>query len=170
MVFLDESGVTVNMTRRWGRCVGGGRIHEGTPESRWQVTTLLSAMSLDGMIATMAIEAATDRDVFLAYLDEVLCPRLKPGQVVIMDNLSSHKVAGVRERIEGAGARVLYLPPYSPDLNPIEKAWSKLKQLLRTAKARTADALLEALRNALPQITPDNAKAWFRTCLNWVQL
>ncbi len=170
MVFLDESGITVNMTRSWGRCVGGGRIHEGTPESRWQVTTILGAMSLDGMIATMAIEAATDRDVFLAYLDEVLCPRLQPGQVVILDNLSSHKVAGVRERIEQAGAKVLYLPPYSPDLNPIEKAWSKLKQLLRAAKARTPEALLEALRNALPQITPDNAKAWFRTCVNWVQL
>jgi transposase len=87
-----------------------------------------------------------------------------------MDNFSSHKVAGVQERLERAGARVLYLPPYSPDLNLIEKAWSKLKQLLRIAKARIADALFEALRNALPQLTPDHAKAWFRTCLNWVQL
>ncbi len=114
------------------------------------------------MIATMTVEAATDREIFLAYLDHVLCPQLRPGDVVVMDNLSSHKVAGVRERIEAAGAELLYLPPYSPDLNPIEKAWSKLKQLLRSIKARTKEALDKAISELLPQISPDNAQAWFR--------
>ena len=170
LIFLDESGVTVGMTRRRGRCLGGRRIHEGTPESRWKVLTILSAMSLKGMVATMTIEAATGTDIFLAYLDHVLCPALEPGDVVVMDNLSSHKVQGVYERIRKAGAELLYLPPYSPDLNPIEKAWSKLKQMLRTAKARSSEELYHTIRNALPKITPDNAAAWFRTCHNWVQL
>ena len=114
------------------------------------------------MIATMTIEEATDTDIFLAYLDHVLCPQLRPGDLVVMDNLSSHKVKGVRERIEAAGAELLYLPPYSPDLNPIEKAWSKLKLLLRSAKARTSEVLDQAITDLLPQITPDNAQAWFR--------
>jgi len=124
--------------------------------------TILGAMSTRGMIATMTIEEATDTDIFLAYLDHVLCPQLRPGDVVVMDNLSSHKVKGVRERIEAARAELLYLPPYSPDLNPIEKAWSKLKLLLRSAKARTKDVLDQAITDLLPQITPDNAQAWFR--------
>ena len=99
--------------------------------------TVLAAMSARGMLAAMTIEAATDADIFLAYLDHVLCPELRQGDVVVMDNLSSHKVQGVRERIEATGAELLYLPPYSPDLNPIEKAWAKLKQLIRSAKPRT---------------------------------
>ena len=114
------------------------------------------------MVATMTIEEATDADIFLAYLEQVLCPALKPGDVVVMDNLSSHKVAGVREQIEACGAEVLYLPPYSPDLNPIEKAWAKIKQLLRSAKTRTREALEQAVANAIQRISPENAKAWFR--------
>jgi transposase len=141
LIFLDESGVSTQMTRLYARCTGGARIHETTPDGRWKILTILGAISIRGMIATMTIEAATDREIFLAYLDEVLCPKLRPGDVVVMDNLSSHKVKGVRERIETAGAQLLYLPPYSPDLNPIEKAWAKLKQQLRAAKARTKDAL-----------------------------
>ena len=124
--------------------------------------TILGAMSTRGMIATMTIEEATDTEIFLAYLDHVLCPQLRPGDVVVMDNLSSHKVKGVRERIEAAGAELLYLPPYSPDLNPIEKAWSKIKLLLRSAKARTKDVLDQAITDLLPEITADNARAWFR--------
>jgi transposase len=150
------------MTRRYARCVGGARIGEGTPAGNWKILTILGAMSLRGLIATMTIEEPTDTDIFLAYLDHVLCPQLQPGEVVVMDNLSAHKVAGVREKIEARGAQLLYLPPYSPDLNPIEKAWSKLKQLLRSAKARTAEALDQALTELLPQITPENAQAWFR--------
>ena len=118
------------MMRLYARSTGGARIHETTPDGRWKILTILGAISTRGMIATMTIEAATDREIFLAYLDEVLCPKLRPGDVVVMDNLSSHKVQEVRERIEAAGAQLLYLPPYSPDLNPIEKAWAKLKQLL----------------------------------------
>ena len=151
------------MTRRYARAPRGVRVHESTPEGNWNILTILGAMSLRGMIATMTIEAATDADIFLAYLDQILCPALRPGDVVVMDNLSSHKVAGVRERIEVAGAELLYLPPYSPDLNPIEKAWAKLKQLLRTAKARTAEALEQAIAELLPAIRPQDAEAWFRT-------
>jgi transposase len=150
------------MTRLYARCPGGPRIHETTPGSHWKILTILGAMSTRGMIATMTIEEATDTDIFLAYLDHVLCPQLRPGDVVVMDNLSSHKVKGVRERIEAAGAELLYLPPYSPDLNPIEKAWSKLKLLLRSAKARTKEVLDQAITDLLPQITSDNAQAWFR--------
>lgn len=116
------------------------------------------------MIATRTVEAATDREVFLAYLEKVLCPVLQPGDVVVMDNLSSHKVDGVRQRIQQRGAELLYLPPYSPNLNPTEKAWSKLKQLLRRAKARTREALDQALTQLLPEISPANAQAWFRLC------
>lgn len=150
------------MTRLYGRCPGGERIRETTPGSHWKILTILGAMSLRGMIATMTIEQATDADIFLAYVEHVLCPALQPGDVVVMDNLSSHKVKGVRELIGNAGAEALYLPPYSPDLNPIEKAWAKLKQLLRSAKARTTEALDRAITEALALITPDNAQAWFR--------
>ena len=132
------------MTRLRGRCVGGRRIHESTPGGHWKIMTILGAMSVHGMIATMTIEEPTDGDIFLAYVEQVLCPALEPGHVVVMDNLSSHKSARVSELIEKRGARVLYLPPYSPDLNPIEKAWSKFKQLLRSAKARTGQALDQA--------------------------
>jgi transposase len=169
LIYLDESGVSTQMTRLYARCAGGQRIHESTPDGRWKILTILGAISTRGMIATMTIEAATDREIFLAYLDHVLCPQLRPGDVVVMDNLSSHKVAGVRERIEAVGAHVLYLPPYSPDLNPIEKVWSKLKQLLRSVKARTQEALDNAITELLPQISPDNARAWFRLRLGTLQ-
>lgn len=126
--------------------------------------TILGAMSLNGIIAAMTIEEATDGDIFLAFVQQILCPALKPGDVVVMDNLSSHKAARVRISIEKAGAELLYMPPYSPDMNPIEKAWAKLKELLRAAQARTRDVLEQAIADALKRITPDNAKAWFRLC------
>ena len=153
------------MTRLYARALGGGRIHESTPDSRWKILTILGALSTRGMIAAMTIEEATDGDIFLAYLDHCLCPQLRAGDVVVMDNLSSHKIAGVEQRIKKCGAEVLYLPPYSPDLNPIEKAWSKLKGLLRAAKARTKEALEKAITELLPQITPENASAWFEHCI-----
>ena len=164
LVFVDESGATTEMTRRYGRAFGGQRVREATPAGNWRTLTVLGAMSPDGLIATMTIEAPTDREVFLGYLEEVLCPRLKPGQIVVMDNLSSHKVAGVRELIHAAGAELLYLPPYSPDFNPIEKCWSKLKQKLRSLKARTLNALEDALQQAIPDISANNARAWFKHC------
>lgn len=169
LIFLDESGVTTSMTRLRARCVGGGRIHEATPGGHWKILTVLSAMSTRGLIATMTIEEATDADIFLAYVEQVLLPALRPGNVVVMDNLSSHKVSGVRELIERTGAEVLYLPPYSPDLNPIEKAWAKLKELLRSAQARSKQALDQAITQALQLITPENAMAWFRLCLSGIQ-
>jgi transposase len=169
LIFLDESGVTTSMTRFYARSFRGQRIHEATPGGHWKIMTILGAMSLRGMIATMTIEAATDAEIFLAYVEQVLCPALQPGDVVVMDNLSSHKVSGVRKRIAAAGAEVLYLPPYSPDLNPIEKAWGKLKQLLRTAKARTQQALEQAIAEALNLITSENARAWFRLCNHSLQ-
>jgi transposase len=163
-LFLDESGVTTQMTRLWGRAPRGERIAEATPQGHWKVLTTLGAMSLRGIEAVMTVESATDGDVFLAYLEQVLCPKLKAGDVVVMDNLSAHKVKGVRELIAASGAELLYLPPYSPDFNPIEKAWSKLKQWLRAAKARTAEELDQAITEALKAITADNAAAWFRHC------
>jgi transposase len=169
LIFLDESGVTTSMTRLYARSLGGQRIHESTPGGHWKIMTILGAMSLRGMVATMTIEAATDAEIFLAYVEHVLCPALKSGDVVVMDNLSSHKVGGVREWIEKAGAEVVYLPPYSPDLNPIEKAWAKLKQLLRSAKARTKETLDKAIEEAFRLISADNAQAWFRHCFNGLQ-
>lgn len=130
-----------------------------TPAGRWRTLTVLGTMSSQGLIAIMTVEAPTDREVFLAYLEQVLCPRLQPGQIVAMDNLSSHKVAGMRELIEAAGAELLYLPPYSPDFNPIEKCWAKLKQHLRALKARTLDSLQQAIADAIPTISNDNAAA-----------
>lgn len=164
MKFLDESGVTTQMTRMWGRAPRGERVHEATPDGRWQVLTTLGTMSLRGMEAVMTIPSATDGDVFRAYVEQVLCPTLQSGDVLVMDNLSAHKVAGIRELIQARGAQLIYLPPYSPDLNPIEQAWSKFKQFLRAAKARTSQALDEAITEALKTITPTNANAWFRHC------
>ena len=126
--------------------------------------TTLGAMSLRGMEAVMTVESATDGDVFLAYLEQGLCPKLKAGDVVVMDNLSAHKVKGVGELLAARGAELLYLPPYSPDFNPLEKAGAKLKPLLRAAQARTAEALDQAITEALKTITAENAAAWFRHC------
>ena len=126
-------------------------------------------MSTRGMIATMTIEEPTDTDIFLAYVEQVLCPALQSGDVVVMDNLSSHKAEGVRSLIENQGAAVIYLPAYSPDLNPIEKAWAKLKQLLRSSKARTREALDQAIADLLPHITAQDAQAWFRLRLGTLQ-
>lgn len=170
LIFLDESGITTSMTRLRARCLGGKRIHEATPGGHWKIMTILGAMSLGGMIATMTIEEATDADIFLAYVEHVLGPVLKPGDVVVMDNLSAHKVNGVQELMKRAGAEILYLPPYSPDFNPIEKAWAKLKQLLRSAKARSQEALDQAITEALKLITQQDAEAWFRLTPCRVQL
>lgn len=152
------------MTRRYGRALRGERIREGTPAGHWSMLTLLGAITTQGMLASMTVESATDGDVFLAYLEEVLCPCLQPGQIVIADNLSAHKVGGVRQKIEAAGAKLLYLPPYSPDFNPIEKAWSKIKQHLRKSKARSLERLQQCVTEALHTVTSQDAVGWFRHC------
>ena len=162
LIFLDESGVSTQMTRLYARCQTGARIDETAPDGRWKILTVPGAISTRGMIAAMTVEAAAGREIFLAYLDKVLCPKLQPGDGVVMDNLSSHKVKGVRERIEAAGARLRYLPPCSPDLNPTEKAWAKLKQLLRAAQAGSKEALDQAIAVFLPKLTSEDAIAWFR--------
>lgn len=164
LVFLDESGVTTEMTRRYGRAPRGERVREATPAGHWSTLTVLGALTTRGLLASMTVESATDGDVFLAYLDAVLCPGLQPGQIVIADNLSAHNVEGVRERIEATGAALLYLPPYSPDFNPIEKAWSKIKQRLRKVQARTLEWLEEAVAETLHSVTSQDAAGWFRHC------
>lgn len=163
-MFLDESGVTTEMTRRYGRAPHGQRVGEAVPAGHWKTMALLGAVTLDGWLATMTIDSPTDGNVFLAYLEQVLCPRLQPGQVVIMDNLSAHKVDGVRQLIQARGAQLLYLPPYSPDFNPIEQCWSKIKEIVRSLKARTLQLLETAVTQALAAITADNISAWFRHC------
>jgi len=152
------------MTRRWGRTVGGGRLPDAVPAGRWRTLTLLGAVSVSGWVATMTIEAPTDGEVFLAYLEQVLCPHLLPTHCVVMDNLTAHKVKGVRELIQATGARLLYLPPYSPDFNPIEKCWAQVKQHLRASKARSVSVLEQAITSALGYLTADQAKAYFRHC------
>lgn len=162
-VFVDESGITTEMTRRYGRVAGGQRVHDNAP-GRWRSLTLLGAVGIQGWVATMTIEAPTDTEVFLGFLDQVLCPQLKPGHVVVMDNLAAHKVAGVAERIQATGAQLRYLPPYSPDLNPIEKCWAQVKQYLRAAKARSVAALESAVDAALASLTAHQSAAYFRHC------
>jgi transposase len=164
LIFLDESGVTTEMTRRYGRARRGERVGEGTPGGHWRTLTVLGAIRASGWAATMTIEAATDGDIFLAYLEQVLCAQLQPDDVVVMDNLAAHKVQGVRELVESRGAHLRYLPPYSPDFNPIEKCWSKVKQLLRGAKPRSLSSLESAVTDALNAVTPHNIQACFRHC------
>lgn len=162
--FLDEAGSNVAMTRRYGRAARGERIYEGAPQNYGENLTMLATLSLSGVEAPMTIDGAVDGVVFLTYVEQVLVPTLEVGDVVVMDNLGAHKVKGVREAIEGCGANLIYLPSYSPDLNPIEKCWSKIKTYLRAAKARTREALEEALKEALTAVTAADAAGWFTSC------
>ena len=152
------------MTRRYGRAPRGERVAEAVPAGHWRTLTVLAALTPAGVLASMTVESPTDGDVFLAYVEQVLCPRLQPGHLVILDNLTAHKVPGVRALVEARGACLLYLPPYSPDFNPIEPCWGKIKQCLRALKARTLERLEEALTEALASISPLNALAWFPHC------
>jgi transposase len=163
-VFVDETWFNTQMSRAWGWAEKGERVPEAIPAGHWQSFTLLGALTAGGLLAPMTIAAATDAEVVQAFIDQVLCPRLQPGQIVVMDNLSAHKIASVRQSIEAAGASLLYLPPYSPDLNPIEKCWSKIKQVLRSRKARSVEALQAAMTVALASISPQNARAWLQFC------
>jgi transposase len=164
LVFLDESGAKTNMTRLYGRSFGGQRLVDTAPQGHWCTTTMLSAMRLDGSTAAMVIEEPTDADVFEAYVGQVLTRSLRPGDIVVMDNLPPHKKPSVITAIEAAGAVVWFLPPYSPDFNPIEKMWSKIKAYLRKVKARTQEALFDAIGAALLTITASDAFNWFASC------
>ena len=166
-VFVDETGIDTHLVRRYARAAGGQRAHGSVPFGSYERLTVLGAIGIEGMLAPMTTSAATDTDVFLAYLDQVLIPELvekKPGALVLMDNLKPHKVAEVRQKLEAAGLRLLYLPPYSPDFSPIEPAWSKIKMLLRSAAARTREALEAALLPALDAISRQDAAGFFAHC------
>jgi transposase len=164
LVFFDESGVNLGLTRLYGRAAPGERVVEATPGISRQHYTLLAAVHWKGLRAPLVLPGAINGFIFHTYVRDLLAPTLKAGYLVVIDNLPAHKVAGVREAIEARGAHLVYLPPYSSDLNPIEQCWAKVKQALRTAKARTFDALLDALAKALRSITPADILAWFHHC------
>jgi transposase len=161
---LDESSAKTNMTRLRGRAQRGHRVHACTPQGHWHTTTVIGAMRVDGSTACMTIEGAADTEVFRAYVCQVLVPTLRPGDVVVMDNLSPHKSEPTLSLITQAGAEILFLPAYSPDLNPIEKMWSKVKAWLRRAEARTEEDLIRAVGSALASITRQDATNWFASC------
>ena len=162
-VFLDESGVNIDLTRRYGRAKGAARVHDKVPLNTPKNTTILSSVRLDGETVYTHFQGSLTGDRFLTYVKEQLVPHLREGDIVIMDNLRSHKVSGVREAIEEAKAFVLYLPPYSPDFNPIEMLWSKLKAFLRKEKARSLPDLDDAIPCAFDSISPSDISAWFLT-------
>ena len=153
-MFIDETWATTAMARRYGRGRRGARVVGAVPHGHWKTTTLVAALRHDGVGASCVFDGALNGARFLAYVEQALAPTLRSGDVVVLDNLSTHKVEGVRAAIEAKGARLLYLPPYSPDLNPIEQLFAKLKALLRTAATRTVDALWHAIGQALDAFSP----------------
>lgn len=158
LVFLDETPATSRMVRRYGRAPCGQRCRIAVPHGHYKTTTITAALRATGLIARSVFDGATNGIRFRAYVTETLAPVLKPGNTVILDNLNAHKLAGVREAIDVVGARVRYLPPYSPDLNPIEKVFAKVKALPRTAAARTAVDLITAIENAFTAVRPDESR------------
>jgi transposase len=161
LVFVDESGANTKMTRLYGRSPVGQRLLARQPQGHYQTTTLIAGVRLHGPCAPWLFEGAMDGEMFLAWVRQGLVPTLQPQDVVIMDNLATHKVAGVRQAIEGIGARLLYLPPYSPDFNPIENLWSKIKSILRSLSPRTADQLLQAAAIAFAAISTADCHGFF---------
>ena len=164
LVFVDESGANVKMARAYARAPRGERAVGKVPRNHGTPTSMIAALTPDGLRAAATRRGAFDAAGFAAYVRDVLCPVLRPGQVVALDNLSAHKSAAVREAIEGAGCTLLFLPPYSPDFAPIELAWAHVKAALRAAAARTQEALDAAIANAWHRVTPDHARAFFRHC------
>lgn len=150
------------MARLYGRAVGGNRCHDNIPHGHWKSMTMISSIRIDGQTECMVFDGATTRVTFEEYITKFLCPTLRTGDIVIMDNLSAHKSIKVKEAIEACKASLCYLPPYSPDLNPIENMWSKIKQLLRGLKRRTWLELQNGIAWALSKISPDDAKGWFK--------
>jgi transposase len=164
LVFVDECGTNVGLAPLRARAPKGERAFGKAPRNRGKNTTLLASMGSDSMGPCLAVEGGTTKAVFEAYVGRVLAPSLLPGQVVVLDNLSAHKGHRARELVEERGAKLLFLPSYSPDFSPIEEAFGKLKALLRREKARTKEALLQAIGRALDAITPEDAKGWFGHC------
>lgn len=167
LVFVDECGTHTSMTRLYSRAPKGERAYGRVPRNRGKNTTLIASITLEGAMsedAVMAIEGATDAEIFEGYVEHFLAPTLEEGQVVVMDKLGAHRTRKVRELIEERGAELVLLPSYSPDLNPIEEAFSKVKAILRKVGARTHEALIEAIAEALSTVTPEDAAGWFRHC------
>lgn len=163
-MFVDESGTNLAMTPRYGRAPRGERVVGRAPRNHGPNTTLIAALQLEGITAAMTVEGAMDRPAFEVFVERILVPSLRPGQVVVWDNLSVHKSADAQRWIEARGCQLLWLPPYSPDLTPIEQAFSKTKTALRRAEARTRDALDAAITAALVTITAEDAQGWFAHC------
>lgn len=164
LVFIDETWAKTNMTRPRGRSLKGTRLVAKTPHGHWKTTTFLAALRSGGLTAPLVVDGAINGDVFLAYVRQQLVPTLQQGDLVIMDNLSSHKRVGVREAIESAGASLAYLPPYSPDFNPIELAFSKFKWLLRSAAERTVESLWSTCGKLIDQFSETECRNYFRHC------
>lgn len=162
LVFIDETWASTNMARRHGRCLRGERLRGGVPHGHWKTTTFVAGLRSCGIAAPFVLDGPINRIAFEAYVDKVLVPELRSGDIVIMDNLSSHKGPRVREMIEAAGATLLFLPPYSPDFNPIENAFSKLKAHLRKAAERTIDGLWNAIGRVIDLFTPDECRNFFK--------
>jgi transposase len=162
LVFIDETWAATNMTRRYGRSKRGKRLVASVPHGHWKTTTFIGALRANGLTAPAVFDGAINAESFLAYVQQMLVPTLKPGDIVILDNLSSHKVEGVRAAIEAAGAEVRYLPPYSPDLNPIEQMFAKLKALLRKIAARSVEALWTAIGQLVRTFEPDECRNYIR--------
>jgi len=158
LIFIDESGLSTKMARLRGWAPKGRRCRAAVPHGHWKTITFVGGLTLAGVIAPMLIDQPMDGEIFLAWCEQMLAPALRPGDIVVMDNLPAHKVAGVQDAIEAAGARLLYLPSYSPDFNPIEQAFAKLKALLRSAAARTIPDLWAAIRQAFTRFTPQECR------------
>jgi transposase len=161
LVFIDETGTSTNMARLRGRCRRGQRLLAKVPHGHWKITTFVAALRHDAITAPFVIDEPMNATIFLAYLEQCLVPTLKPGDIVVMDNLSAHKNDKVRETIEAAGAELRYLPPYSPDLNPIEQAFAKLKAHLRKAAERSIAALWDRIGSTLNDFSPQECKNFF---------
>ena len=162
--FVDESGATLAMTRRYGRATPGQRVVDSVPDNYGTNQTMMAAVSLDGLDAPWVVDGAVNGAIFHCWVSEVLGPTLQPGDIVLWDNLSAHKVAGVEELLATRGVRLIRLSPYSPDFNPIEQCWSKIKTYLRRAKARTVEALIAAIKEALDTVTAADIRGWFEHC------
>lgn len=162
LVFIDETAVTTKMVRQYGRAPRGERLVAKVPHGHWKTLTLVAALRIDGVTAPYVVDGAMDGPSFLAYVQQVLAPTLRKGDVVFMDNLRTHKVDGVREAVEAAGAHVRYLPAYSPDFNPIEMAFSKLKAALRREAARSVTALVKLIGKLVKSFAPDECANYFR--------
>ena len=163
-VFLDECGVTTDLLRRYGRSLRGVRLRDHTPCGHWETHTIVAALRPDGMTAPAVFDGPIDNDCFRAYVEQVLAPTLRPGDVVVLDNLAVHKQPEVRAAIEAAGAQIRFLPPYSPDFNPIEMAFAKLKAFLRAARPRTFDHVTALTAAALALFTPAECRNYVRHC------